>query len=220
SAAPTASAPSRWTPRRRRRCRGTRAACSTSSCATSSTACGDGRRRPSLRTTRSRRSASPTPSNRRRRPGGPSLSEPRSRAAPRSGGIEDDLRAAEQGDDPARGLVADLRVPDLSRASGVGDRRLAGDRALEQGAEVIGFYLDRREAPGAVRETGDRSVAARRLGERDDRRAVKVAVRRQDLLPEREASGDTSLHHLADLDADETGKIALPEGLPAVDRAR
>ena len=109
---------------------GLRAACSTSSCATSSTACAGGRRPRARRTTRSGRSGSPLPSSAPRRQAWPSPLRVGARAGASSGGIKQELRAAEQRDRAARRLVADARVPDLGGSAPVDLGGLAGDRPL------------------------------------------------------------------------------------------
>src|SRR6185503_20622269 len=77
-------------------------------------------------------------------------------------GVNDELRAAEEGDCLAGVLVAHDGVPELRRAAEVQRLRHDGDGALSRRAEEIRLELDRREAGGALRKIRDAAIAAGR----------------------------------------------------------
>ena len=99
------------------------------------------------------------------------------------------------------------RVPELRRPAAVDERRLAVDRRPRlRAAEEVRLQLDGGEANRPLRQIEDAAVAARRVGEPDDRARVDVAVRRHVLLLELEARADGSVSGLLEVDSEQAGE--------------
>jgi hypothetical protein len=81
-------------------------------------------------------------------------------------------------------------------------RRLTLQRALACRPEEVGLQLDRREPGPALGEKREAPVSARGVRERDDRAGVEIAVRRQQLLPQRQPEDDAAVLDGHDLDAE------------------
>src|SRR5262249_563837 len=98
---------------------------------------------------------------------------------------------------------------------GLGDER-PGERRRGE----VRLQLDRGEAGSAVRQRRDAPVAASGVGKPDDRSGMQVAVRREQLRPQRQVHPDVPFLDLVDLDAEQPRQPAAP-GLherPDVDR--
>jgi hypothetical protein len=80
---------------------------------------------------------------------------------------------------------------------------LALDRPVACAAEEVRLQLDRGEACCAFRQAEDAAVPAGRVGERDDRAGVQVAVRRLVLRAELEPRAPDAVARLEDLDTEE-----------------
>src|SRR5881394_2819481 len=98
------------------------------------------------------------------------------------------LGAPEEGNHLAVGLIGDHCVPDLSRPAEVRRRCPAADRALTGGAEEVRLELYGGEAARAFRKAGEAAVATARVGERDHRCGVQVAVRCHHFFTHRHAA--------------------------------
>ncbi len=71
-----------------------------------------------------------------------------------------------------------------------------------------------------VRQAPHAAVAARRVGECDDRAGVEVAVRSHELGPQLEPRPRRADAALREVDTDEPGKHRVPGGLDVVERRR
>src|SRR6188472_4562694 len=101
------------------------------------------------------------------------------RDAPSARLIKNHLRAAEERDRAAVLVSKHRGVPHVRRAPEMHGARRASDRTLACGAEKVRLELDRREVDGVLGQMRETTVAARRVGQRDDRRRMQVAIRRE-----------------------------------------
>jgi len=122
--------------------------------------------------------------------------------------IENNLGASEQ----RYGLAGDLtfhhRVPDLGRAPGMHQVRIAGHAALSCSADEIGFELGRREAGCAFRERHPATKAACGIRKRDDRRRVKISGWSEMMFSNVEPALHETLSRINPIESQETGQVS------------
>src|SRR5262245_5803420 len=116
--------------------------------------------------------------------------------------VQEQLGAAKEGERLAV-LVTDRRVPDLRGATPVDTPRFGVQRPLERRGEEVRLQLDRREARRAVGQRSDAAVAAGRVRQSDHGAGVEVAVRREQLRPQRQVHAHMSLLDRVDLDPEQ-----------------
>src|SRR2546425_11921410 len=92
-------------------------------------------------------------------------------------GPQNHLRAAKDRDARAAPFEAYCGIPYLRGAAQMHGRRAADDRAIACGAEEVRLELYGGEAARALRQARHAAVAAARVGERDDRGGMQIAVR-------------------------------------------
>jgi hypothetical protein len=115
---------------------------------------------------------------------GAGLSTCRIRALQRMPGLgaarlsEEHLRTPKQADDLAARFAFHLRIPDLRRAAGMDQTRLAGDHAFQCGADDISLEFDSREAGDAFRQRHNTTITACGVRERNDCRRMEIAIGR------------------------------------------
>src|SRR2546430_350435 len=133
-------------------------------------------------------------------------------------GPEHHLRTAKQRDPGAAALERDTRIPDLRRAPQMDWRREAQDGAVARGAEEVRLQLDLREAACACRQQRDAAVAAARVGQRDHRGGVQVAVRRHHFLSHRHPARDGLGRDCENFHTDQPRQMAFAETIEVLRR--
>src|SRR2546428_4547073 len=121
--------------------------------------------------------------------------------------VEDELGAPEERERFPE-LIADRCVPHLRRSPAVDSHRLAVDGSLPRRPEKVRLQLDGREPGAAVRQRRKAAVAARSVGEGDDRARVEKTVRREQVGAHRQSQHNSSVLDQHDVDAQQPGQRA------------
>jgi DNA polymerase-4 len=133
---------------------------------------------------------------------------------------QDHLGTAEQRNGLSACFGCNLGVPDLCRPSSVERTRDARQIAFERRAEEVALQLDRRESNRALGQVHHGSIAARRIGERDDRSGMEETVGRQQVLGDGKTRTDLVLRDGLDLDAQVPGQELGPRLGPSLRASR